>query len=180
MTPTLVCAACGVTLPPIKNWTRLSVWRRERPRRCHQCASTKHGLSRTRLHKEWSAMRVRCGLLKCSNPDALKYYIARGISVCEAWANFTAFAEWALANGYRDDLSLDRIDNDRGYSPSNCRWVTMTEQLRNRRDRKLTAEMAAAIRAALAIGASRGALAERYGVSPHHIYQVGRGARWAA
>lgn len=125
-------------------------------------------------------MRARCGLVKCSNPAALKYYIARGVSVCDDWNDFADFAAWALAAGYRDDLTLDRVDNDHGYSPANCRWVTMTEQLRNRRDRKLTAQKAAEIRASLITGVTRATLAERYGVSEHHVYQIGRGSRWAA
>jgi len=72
---------------------------------------------------------------RCKNPKnvAYKYYGARGISVCAAWRDFAPFQGWSLANGYEEGLSIDRIDNDKGYEPSNCRWTTMFQQRHNRR-----------------------------------------------
>lgn len=76
---------------------------------------------------------------RCNNPNNPKYdlYGGRGISVCEEWLHdFAQFRDWAMANGYRDDLTIDRIDCDGNYEPSNCRWATVTEQNRNRRNVK--------------------------------------------
>lgn len=73
---------------------------------------------------------------RCYNEHfaAYKYYGGRGITICDEWReNFQAFHDWAMANGYRDDLTIDRIDNDKGYSPDNCRWITMEEQNKNKR-----------------------------------------------
>lgn len=75
---------------------------------------------------------------RCETPSStdFKYYGARGISVCEEWKQFELFQKWATENGYTDDLSIDRIDNEKGYSPDNCRWITQSEQSRNRRPYK--------------------------------------------
>ena len=65
---------------------------------------------------------------------AYEHYGGRGITVCDDWLhNFQVFYDWAMANGYRDDLSIDRIDSNKGYSPQNCRWATMAEQNKNKR-----------------------------------------------
>lgn len=95
-------------------------------------AKEKHGLYHTRIHKEWEWMKARC-----NNPNdtAYKYYGGRGIKICKEWnESFLKFYNWAMSNGYDDSLTLDRIDVERGYCPNNCRWATMTEQQRNRRD----------------------------------------------
>ena len=68
---------------------------------------------------------------RCSNPK-IKNYGGRGIKVCEEWQTFKPFEEWSLSNGYREGLSIDRIDNDGNYEPSNCRWADKTTQENNR------------------------------------------------
>lgn len=91
-----------------------------------------HGDSYSRLYGIWAGMKHRC-----SCPTAQKWadYGGRGITVCAEWdASFETFRDWALANGYSDELSIDRIDNDRGYEPGNCRWATAVDQRHNRRD----------------------------------------------
>ena len=97
----------------------------------------KHGYAKrnspTRLYKIWIGMRVRC------NNPRYKYYGGRGISVCEEWNDFMSFQKWAYENGYKDDAkrgecTLDRIDSDKNYEPSNCRWVNMKVQSNNRRN----------------------------------------------
>ena len=68
-------------------------------------------------------------LNRCRNKNVERYraYGARGISVCDEWHEDPAFYQWAMANGYRDDLTIDRIDVDGNYEPANCQWITMTE-----------------------------------------------------
>lgn len=89
-----------------------------------------HGMAKTRIYNIWSSMRGRC-----NNPlnNCYKYYGGRGIKVCEEWQEFEPFYRWALANGYADNLTIDRINVNGNYEPSNCRWVTKKEQALNTR-----------------------------------------------
>ncbi|MBP5422145.1 MAG: hypothetical protein J6Y78_06880 [Paludibacteraceae bacterium] len=106
-------------------------YRREFAREQHST----HGLSKTN-HKPYRLYGIWAGIKdRCCNPNS-KYwrrYGERGITVCPEWINdYVAFHEWSLANGYSDNLTLDRRDNDKGYSPDNCRWVSYSVQENNR------------------------------------------------
>ena len=85
---------------------------------------------RNKLYVCWVNMKQRC--LNKNHRDFYQYG-GRGITVCDEWLAYKPFAEWALSNGYSDELTLDRVDNNAGYCPQNCRWVTMQQQCTNRR-----------------------------------------------
>lgn len=83
-----------------------------------------------RLFRIWSGMKARCFN---KGSSIYKYYGGRGISICSEWMEYKNFAEWARANGYRNNLSIDRVDSNGNYEPKNCRWATVKEQSTNRR-----------------------------------------------
>ena len=93
---------------------------------------TTHGESKTRLYHIWKSMKRRCSSKKYDHYDR---YGGRGIIVCKEWKqSYVSFRDWAKSNGYAENLTIDRINNDGNYEPQNCRWVTQKQQERNRRD----------------------------------------------
>lgn len=89
----------------------------------------KHGERYTRLYGIWLNMKQRCS----SNKERYKNWQGKGITVCKSWSDsFMEFKAWAIANGYTDSLTIDRIDVNGNYEPTNCRWITKTEQQFNK------------------------------------------------
>ena len=101
--------------------------------RRHIARWKKHGMSESRIYTIWSLMKRRC-----INPlsKEFPFYGGRDIAICKEWLDFANFLEWANNNGYSDELTIDRIDNDGDYCPENCRWVTRKEQSYNKRNNR--------------------------------------------
>lgn len=94
-----------------------------------------HGSAHTKLYGVWSGMKARCYNV---NSTAYENYGGRGIQMCADWRNnYESFEKWAFTNGYSEGLSIDRIDVDGDYTPTNCRWTDATTQARNRRTNRI-------------------------------------------
>ena len=88
----------------------------------------KHGGHGTRLYSIWRGMTTRCNI---KNTDYYKHYGGKGVKVCDEWKDFPAFYEWATANGYRENLTIERKDVNGDYCPENCCWIPLSEQMKN-------------------------------------------------
>ena len=138
---------------------------------------TKHGMRKTKIYHVWLAMK---GRTTNANKSDYQRYGGRGISVCKEWFNhFIVFNTWAIGNGYKEGLEIDRINNDGNYCPDNCRWVTHVENSRNRHDVKLSMGKAKKIRVSISNGESVAQIARKYNVGWSAIDRVKRGETWA-
>jgi hypothetical protein len=138
----------------------------------------KHGGRHSPEYGIWCRIKDRC-----INPRSASYprYGGAGVTMCERWrsdfANFLADVG-PRPTGRAGEISIDRIDNSRGYEPGNCRWTTATEQSRNRKSVVLSVEKAAEIRLRLAQGETQSDLARSFGVSIQVIHSVKCGRTW--
>lgn len=124
------CERCGIVLLIKPSVLKVGKGKYCSPT-CRNESQKTHGASRTRIFSIWRTMKRRC-----TDEDYryFKDYGGRGIKVCPEWEEpFETFREWALANGYQDDLQIDRKENDLGYCPDNCRFATPSQNGQNRR-----------------------------------------------
>lgn len=133
------------------------------------------GGKQTKLYTIWRKMRERCTEPRAQN---FSYYGGKGVAVCQNWMDkFDSFQEWAVASGYQEGLEIDRIDSSGDYSPENCRWVTRTQNARNRSSVKLSMGKAREIRKRYKPGVGS-ALAKEYGVSTSVVSAIIHNKIW--
>ena len=129
-----------------------------------------------RIYHIWYSMINRC---EQKQNDAYKNYGGRGIKIVNEWKeNFAVFEKWALANGYQNDLTIDRIDNDGNYEPSNCQWLTPKENTRKRRNVKLTMDSANEIRKMISNGVKYEDIGEMFNICISQISRIKHNKRW--
>lgn len=120
----------------------------------------------TRLYTTWKNMRNRCS--NSNRPD-FKWYGGKGIKVCDEWNDFTIFRDWALNNGYTDELTIDRIDSNKNYEPDNCQWITQAKNSSKSLKRKITPEIFQNVLLLKSQGLSGSQIARLYNVYPSCI-----------
>lgn len=168
------CGLCGKRFEETKG----NVRRTRKSCGCLASSAVKHGGSGTRLYGIWSGMRERCTPGKLTS----RHYGDRGIRVCDEWSDYEPFRDWSLENGYAADLSIDRIDVNGDYEPSNCRWIPRREQGRNTRKTVLNEFMARVIRRLWQAGVEPVELCHLFGLpysARSHVRKVAMGLLWS-
>lgn len=134
--PLRKCVHCGLeawSLEDLVKFSKCKTSKYERRNSCKKCESKYVSM---RNKKNPLKIRYKIMMDRCYNPNVFgyPYYGSRGIAVCDEWRkDRQVFIDWARSHGFTPELTLDRIDNDRGYFPENCRWATHTQQMRNMR-----------------------------------------------
>lgn len=118
------CPECGIHIERMKHQGKTQTSCPTCARVAQKAKVTTHGDRYSRLYRTWINMRARC-----NNPNEPKYplYGGRGITVCEEWEDYPTFKDWALANGYTDELTIDRVKVNQNYTPENCVFITNKE-----------------------------------------------------
>lgn len=146
---------------------------------CAPCSAKRrstHGMSNSTLYKLLKSMVARC---KYPSATHWKYYGARGIKVCDEWTqNPVAFSEWAMANGYKEGMEIDRIDNDGPYAPWNCRFISHQINSQLRSNNSCTLEIAKNIKASLHDGLSIKETAIKFKVKYMAVWHISKGNTW--
>lgn len=143
---------------------------------CKACGIVKHGLHKDPRYKAWEGMKSRC-----TNPNnrSAKHYLHRGITLCDEWQEFIGFMAWPGFNDWKPGLEIDRIDNNKGYGPENCRWVTRAENVRNRRVAKLTKSDVLEIRRMRSIGVKIVEIARNFGITEGYASSIASKRYWS-
>lgn len=151
-------------------------------KQCYQCGrksaqkkTTKHGDSRSRLYKVWGSIKGRC---LTGAHSSFKDYGGRGIHMDKAWEDYEIFKQWALSNGYTDQLTIERIDVNDGYYPYNCTFIPIEEQAKNKRDsilNRFSLQELQNIKDERAKGTSVKILAIKYKLSERSVYKLLKG-----
>ena len=135
-----------------------------------------HGWEGTKLYKKWKNMKNRCFNLK---HKSYKDYGGRGITICNEWLEFIPFRDWAVNNGYKEGLQINRINNDGSYESSNCNFVTSAENCRNRNTTILTIELVKEIKYLWNTGRyTQEQLAKKFNVSQTQISNIINNKQW--
>lgn len=135
----------------------------------------KHPENSRKIARVWANMKKRCRNKATWN---YKRYGGRGIKVCEEWQEFIPFYKWVMKNGYCEGKQIDRIDNNGGYYPENCRIVDPTVNARNKSNTRLSIEKVKVIRELYRTGKKQAVLSEMYSVSRQLIWQVVHNKIW--